>query len=363
MGPVIRLNSTVARAVLDFVAAAGGPTTALRDEAGILPADLASSRRLLDLDQIVILLNAAARELGDDAFGLHVGASFGLATLGPFSYAVLNAPTVETGLANLARYLPALAQGLGTSSLGLDGETATLEIPPIGSADPIALRHLVEGSLVILVRMMRRLRGPDWQPIDVSLQHDAPADTREHAALICPRLRFGCAVASIRFEAGDLRAEVPGADRYLLPIAERQLQDALEPTEDSDPWLREVEILVASRVCDGHPAIRSVASQLGLSVRSLQRRLEERGVLYRDLVARVRLQLARRYLEESASDLEEIAFLLGYAELSAFDHAFRRWTGETPRAFRRKARNAAKLALRETPRGRSPGRPGTRQGA
>lgn len=355
--PAIRLNSTLASTVLDFVAGAGGPTAALRDEAGILPADLASSRRLLDLDQIVTLLNAAARELGDNEFGLHVGARFALATLGPFSYAVLNAPTVGVGLANLARYFPALVQGLGMPPLEVDGETATVAIPPIGSADPIALRHLVEGGLVILVRMMRRLRGADWQPIDVSFQHDAPADTREHARLICPRLRFGCATASIRFDAGDLRAEVPGADRYLLPIAERQLQDALEPMEDSDPWLSGVEILVASRVCDGHPAIRSVASQLGLSVRTLQRRLEERGVLYRDLVARVRSQLAHSYLEESASELEEIAFLLGYSELSAFDHAFRRWTGETPRAFRRKAGSRARSELP----GAAPGRPSSRR--
>jgi len=137
---------------------------------------------------------------------------------------------------------------------------------------------------------------------------------------------------------------VPGADRYLLPIAERQLQDALEPKAGSDPWLRDVEILVASRVCDGHPAIRSVAAQLGLSVRTLQRRLEEHNILYRDLVARVRFQLARRYLEETSNDLEEIAFLLGYSELSAFDHAFRRWTGQTPRGFRQKARAPTRAA-------------------
>ena len=344
MRPTIRINSSVARAVLEFVAAAGGPARALRDEAGITAADLANPRRLLDLGQVVILFNATARELNDDALGLHVGASFELATLGPFSYAVLNAPTVAVGLANFDRYSAALVHGLGTLLLEVRGETARLQMPRIGSAEANALRHLAEAGLVMLVRMMRRLRGPDCQPRAVSFQHDAPADTRQHAALICPRLRFGCAVASIRFDARDLRAEVPGADRYLLPIAERQLQDALEPTPGADPWLRNLEILVASRVCDGHPAIRSVAPQLGLSVRTLQRRLDERGIVYRDLVARVRFQLARRYLEETSNDLEEIAFLLGYSELSAFDHAFRRWTGQTPRGFRQKARAPMKIA-------------------
>ncbi|MCP5045050.1 MAG: AraC family transcriptional regulator, partial [bacterium] len=98
MAPIIRVNSNVARAVLEFVAAAGGPARSLRDEAGITAADLANPRRLLDLDRVVVLFNASARELGDDALGLHVGTSFGLATLGPFSYAVLNAPTVGVGL-------------------------------------------------------------------------------------------------------------------------------------------------------------------------------------------------------------------------------------------------------------------------
>ncbi|MCP4243026.1 MAG: AraC family transcriptional regulator, partial [bacterium] len=173
MRPVVRMNSNVARAVLEFVAAAGGPASSLRDEAGITPADLANPRRSLEVARLVNLLNAGARELGDDALGLHVGASFELATLGPFSYAVLNAPTVGVGLANLARYSAALAQGLGTPSLEVRGETARLALPRFGSADANALRHLSEGGLVVLVRMMRRLRGPDWQPHEVSFQHDA----------------------------------------------------------------------------------------------------------------------------------------------------------------------------------------------
>jgi AraC-like DNA-binding protein len=198
---------------------------------------------------------------------------------------------------------------------------------------------------MVLVRMMRRLCGQDWLPSEASFQHDAPDDHSEHAALICPRLHFMSPATEIRFDAECLHRKVANSDRHLLPIVERQLADALQEGGDPDIWLREVELLIARRVCDGHPNLPSVADQLGLSVRSLQRRLEERGIAYRDLVAHVRTQLARRYLAKSSTPLIEIAFLLGYSELSAFDRAFRRWTGQTPMEYRRATKSSKKRKI------------------
>ena len=125
------------------------------------------------------------------------------------------------------------------------------------------------------------------------------------------------------------------ADRTLLPIVEQRLQEVLTSPPGEDPWLAALRIQIASRLCDGHPKLADVAPDVGLTPRTLQRRLAEQGVVYRDLVQEARRRLALEYLEQSDTDLTEIAFLLGYSELSAFAHAFRRWTGSTPGAARR----------------------------
>jgi AraC-like DNA-binding protein len=189
-----------------------------------------------------------------------------------------------------------------------------------------------------LLALIRRLAGEAWRPLELALRHAEPPSTHAHESLDASRIRFSQPADAIRLAARDLGREVPGANRYLLPIAERQLEDVLSERVTPDAWLSEVEILIGKQICDGHPHIRGLAPQLGLSVRTFQRRLREREVVYRDLVADVRRQLARRYLEETRTDLEEIAFLLGYSELSAFDRAFRRWIGRSPSEHRRATR-------------------------
>ena len=135
-----------------------------------------------------------------------------------------------------------------------------------------------------------------------------------------------------------LSREVRNADRSLLPVVERRLQEVLRAEPGAEPWLAALRVEVASRLCDGHPSLADVAPDLGLSVRTLQRRLAERGLVYRDLVQGTRRQLALEYLERGDTDLTEVALLLGYAELAAFAHAFRRWTGASPGAHRRARR-------------------------
>jgi AraC-like DNA-binding protein len=136
-------------------------------------------------------------------------------------------------------------------------------------------------------------------------------------------------------DAALLDRSVPGADRGLLPIVERHLQELLA-SKDGGGWIDEVRNAIAEALCDGAPTIRVVAKRLGASVRTLQRRLGEHDVVFTTLVEDVRREVAMRYLADGKAELTEIAFLTGYSELSAFGRAFRRWTGSTPLAARKR---------------------------
>jgi len=127
--------------------------------------------------------------------------------------------------------------------------------------------------------------------------------------------------------SGTMRAEGPARVLEVVRTG---------PPERAGDWLEQVRRTIASSVCDGQPRIGGVARRLGLSVRTLQRRLGERGVAFRAVVEDVRRELAVRYIADRRTPLTDVAFLVGYSELSAFGRAFRRWTGSSPLAMRRR---------------------------
>ena len=342
-----RVRAGLVTAVLQFVAGAGGDPARVRAAAGLREGDLLDPERMLELDPVAAILVSAAEELEDPAFGLHLGANFDLGALGLVTYAVLNASTVEIGLNNLVRYLGTLVEGVGAelaTSRGVSVLRASLE-----GAEPEALRHIFEGGLLLLLRMLRRLLGDaDWRPSGVAMVHAAPSDTAEHVRLFGVEPSFAQPSNEIRFDASVLLIHVSGADRSLLPVVEQRLQEVLGAEPGDEPWLAKLRVQIASRLCDGHPSLPGVAPGIGVSARTLQRQLAERGLVYRELVQQARCRLALQYLERTDTDLTEIAFLLGYSELSAFAHAFGRWTGGSPGAHRRthRARGRAPAGLR-----------------
>jgi len=306
---------------------------------GLREADLADPDRLLDLERVLRLTQAAAEAVGDDCLGLHLGASWDLGGLGVLSYAVLNAPTVGTGLRNLDRYGRSHVQG-GRITLAREGREAQLRYV-LEVADRELARQHVESAAVVGLRIVRRLAGDTWRPRRVVFGHVRPRDAAEHARIFgCPVRFGGDEQLLMSFDAADLERPVAGADRRLLPIIEQHL-DKLLDIDVKAALVQDVRSVLAQVLCDGNPTIRLVAKRLGMSVRTLQRRLDGHDVVFRDLVQEIRRELAERYLAERSANLTEVAFLLGYSELSTFDRAFRRWTGSTPVAARRSLRAAA----------------------
>lgn len=320
------------------MASRGGSPQRVLGLAGLQAANLGDPDRMVELARLNALYEAAARETGDDTFGLHLCLSWDLSRVGTLCYAVLNAPTVGTGLRNLARYGRANLQA-GRIGFTVRGPEAHLSYELDG--DPELCRQHTEGAGVLSLRIVRRLVGETWRPLRVLFGHRRPADTTEHQRVFGAPISFGEGTnATIVLDATHLDRAVPGADRRLLPIVERHLDRVLAADPD-DLWLQRVRNAIAEALCDGNPTIRMTASRLAMSVRTLQRRLDERGVVFKALVAQIRCDLAHRYLAGRSADLTEVAFLLGYSELSAFDRAFRRWTGSTPLETRKSLRAAA----------------------
>jgi len=199
-------------------------------------------------------------------------------------------------------------------------------------------RHQIEFWLTAVVRLCRQLTHRRLIPTRVRVAHRRTSiPTKLKSFLGCP-IEFGCSVDEVTF-AGSVRfAPIVSADPHLNRLLTAYCEAALAKREQSPAILRSnLENEITQLLPQGEARAEDVARRLGMSHRTLARRLASEGLSFSIILDELKADLAKRYLRDDDLPMSEVARLLGYAEASAFTHAFRRWTGMTPRQFRLKS--------------------------
>ncbi|MFL6229042.1 MAG: AraC family transcriptional regulator [Pyrinomonadaceae bacterium] len=331
-----RVSTVQSKAVLKIAAAVG--------EAGLDPAELyravrfdpaalADPDRRIPFAQLVALYEHGARLTNDAAFGLHIGERVSPTMFDVLGYVVTNSLTLGEAFARLARFHAIWTDGASYKLTTHDGE-ARLSYEYAGDICG-ARRHDCEMSFATPVVFMRRIAELDWHPHAVSFQHDVPADTTEHRRLFRAPILFSQPRNEMVFDAALLKLPLLQADPSLCAVLDRHAEELLARLPRGGDAGTCVRRLLAEGLGAAVPSLTSVARQLGLSPRTLQRKLNEEGTSWKDLLDEVRRNLSERYLREHEMAICEVAYLLGFSESSAFHRAFRRWTGSTPSEFRR----------------------------
>jgi AraC-like DNA-binding protein len=280
------------------------------------------------------ILKEAARVTGDDCFGLHFAESFHPKNIGPLAYVALNSPTIGTGIQNVERYLhvwDSSAKWFFTT----EGNRGYIRyvLSDVG-VEP--LRQSNEHGMTIVVNTLRMMVGSQWAPLEVQFAHEAPERTTEHHRIFRAPVLFGCETNALVIELAFTQREVPAADQQLYQIMKQYLDQVLKDMPREDSLIGSIRKAIAESMRDGDPKLARVAKKLAMGPRTLQRRLREYGSDFKKLVEDTRQRFAVSYLKDRKNTLTEIAFLLGYSELSAFNRAFKRWTGSTPLDYQRK---------------------------
>jgi AraC-like DNA-binding protein len=280
----------------------------------------------------IALWEELPRRTGDDAFGLHVAQREPRATHEVIEHVMRHAPTLGECYRRFMRY----------QRLGHDSGSYLLEVdPPVARLvhawpGPGALpRHLNEFVVAMLLVLGRRYLHEEWSPIEVSFPHPEPADTRELRRLFRAPLRFGRPASELVFDRALLERPSRSADPSLGAVLDRYAQLLLEQLPAQDGFMDQVRRAVLKSLDAGVPEAEDLARQMGLSRRSFFRRLKEQGTSYHQLTDELRRDLTLRHLRDGRLSLSEIAFVLGYSEVSTFHRAFRRWTGQSPKAYQR----------------------------
>ena len=316
------------------IAAAGADAEKVFRRAGLDLEEIKDPTRWVHQEQYRRVLDLASEATGDDCFGLHVGAGFDLRNYGILGYAALNSETLGAAATSLVRYFGVMRQG-ARFTLKVEAETASIRFQVV-KGSPEVPRHEAELALARLCKGIRDIVGPRWAPRRVHFAHHRQSGLAEHECFFGIEPRFGMEANRLVLDRADLQRCNPAADQRLYQILENRLQ-ALLPEQDQDDLIFKVREEVAEALAEG-AALNAVAKRLGLGARTLQRRLRECGLAYNDIVEQMRQQEAYRHLRHEELQISEIAFRLGYSEVSAFDRAFRRWSGTSPLAFRQAAR-------------------------
>lgn len=321
--------------LLAFAAKTGLNRARLMLGAGLTDAELRAPDSRVPFSKFVALWQLIARlsSPSDPEFGVRWGASLRVRDWGLLGYAMSYSETLASALRRLARYSPILADGLHLELQPSDSNHRVTV--SVSDALPGAgLPYPVVGRLAALVAACREITGVDVIPSEVTVAYPQPHITAEHRRFFRGSLRFDQPVSGVAFFERDLRLPVLRADEtlagYLSDHAVEVLRGLVAGTETRE----RVRTAIWALLSEGRPRLEAVAAVLRVSPRTLQRRLAEEGSSLHVEVEHIRKTMAIATLRDRSIPIDDVAFVLGYAEPSTFYRSFKRWTGKTPRQYR-----------------------------
>jgi AraC-like DNA-binding protein len=336
------VSLTLTRGMIRYAVARGASLERLCAAAGITPGRLASPDERITGEQSHRAWQEAVAATGDPDFGLHLGELTQPAGLGLVGFVMLSATEFETALQSLLRYTNLLTDGV-RGTLSVRGAEAVVQLSPVSDlVNPMlaAPRQRIETTFSALLSLAFALTGRALPVRAVEFLHPAPPGTTEHRRIFRAPVAFSRPANRLVFDAAALRWPLVEAQPALRQALETQAAEMLARIDQSETWFARVQREIARHLRETVPDLAFVARALGVGARTLQRHLGAEGVSFRDALDRVRETLARRHLASPGVTVDEVSFLLGFSEPSAFHRSFKRWTGLTPQAYRAQAAQA-----------------------
>ena len=314
------------------------PNEALR-EAGLTRAMLADPEHRVPADAAVALLERAAQESGSNTFGLRMAESRPLSNCGAVSLLITHQSTLREALTTLVHFRHAINESLAMQME--DAGKMVIVREEVISASPA--RQSIELALGVLSRLCSALLGPRWRPHSVNFQHEPPAELSLHRRVFACPIDFGSEFNGVVVAAADLDIPNPSADPTMARYARRFVESL--PGAQEPSVVLEARKAIYLMLPSGRATSVGVAQGLGLSVRSMQRQLDDIGVSFSDLLNEVRRDLARRYMQNAQYSVGRVSELLGYSTPGSFTRWFASQFGCAPAQWRQQHTGGARQAM------------------
>jgi AraC-like DNA-binding protein len=328
-------STQLARSVLlllDYAARQGMDRERLMQVAGLSAGDVDDPDARVRTASMLKLWREVIDAQDDPVLGLHVGSSISAKQLGLVGYAMYHSDTLQGALNRFARYGRILSDAIQFEIADTEEQVVFIwQMPP----SLVALRHPVETGVTLVVSIGREITGAELAPTSVELPSPRPEAVAPYRSMFrCP-VAFDRPLASVTFSRAQLQLPTQAPDPTLIGYLDDLAAITLAPLEESDEnMVAAVRRALWTMLPGGRPDLWRTAAGMGVSARTLQRRLGEEGSSFSRVLDELRRDLSDELLSDRKLSVAEVAFLLGYSEPSAFQRAFRRWRGVSPRRFR-----------------------------
>lgn len=326
-----RVLAGVTQMLLRTAAGEGLDRAALLSAAGLTEDQLADRDAYIDLDAHLALADEMVRHRPGVNLGLRALQHLSPATMGVLGYVIANNTDLRGALADFTRF-----QHLVTDTVDWRltiHDQAIIEV--VAHPRLSRLGHPIETMVGAWVALGRALTGVSWTPRSLQYQHAPLGDPAEHERFFGVPVAFEAPVNALCLDAAVLAFQVRGARPALRVPLMQHAEARLHADAGTPPVAERLRTALSELVPAGDASQRAAARRLGLSERTLSRRLHGERTSFGAILDQVRRDLALGWLDDPSLAVYEIAFLLGYSEPSTFHRAFKRWTGTTPHAYRR----------------------------
>jgi AraC-like DNA-binding protein len=305
---------------------------------GLRPEDFDDPDRLLPFESFVAAWEYVAAAPGSEDVGLRVGQLSQPRLLGALGYAMVHASSGIAAIRLFERFRR-LASDTLAPKIDIDDDHVVFHL--VWPARVARIVPFADAAFMGQLTLLRELCGlPGSAPLAVEAfyQCPRPSGADRSRVLGCPT-HFGCPETRFVLRREPLERPLPRTDPALFHYLERHAAAVAAGLPTNTELSARVRRLVTDSLRGGEPTQARTAKALGMSERTLQRRLRDEGTTFARIVDGTRRELSEHYLSEPNVAAFEVAFLLGYSEPSAFHRAFRRWTGMTPQEYRQRASN------------------------
>jgi AraC-like DNA-binding protein len=304
-------------------------------KAGLTAQQIEDPDARLEIRRQIKFLNLVAAALNDDLFGFHLAQNFDFRKTGLVHYVIASSDTLNEAIRRIVRYSSIVNEGIRLTQR--EGKGIGLAFEYVGVSRHLD-RHQIEFWMAALMRSFRQLTHRRLTAAKVTFIHQRRATPELRSFYGC-EIRFGADMDETTFPGSIRNIPLVSADLYLNKLLIRYCEEALaHRNTNRNPFGTRVENAISVILPHGKADMSEVARKLGMSRRTLARRLESEGLSFTEVLTALRSDLARRHLADQELSISKIAWLLGYSDVSAFSNAYKRKTGMPPGRVRRRLR-------------------------
>jgi AraC-like DNA-binding protein len=315
----------IIRDIIYGAVARGADLGTLCDKLNLNPFDLNDSDQKIDFKPAYLSWEYALKMTADPLLGLHIGESTSPSIMGLVGHLMQSCSSLKTAFESVCDYSE-IATDMFQYKMKQSGEEVSLQFEPHSvwmATSPISARQAVEQAMAGTLHAFFLLSGVRVYPERTNFSFRRNGYAKEYERVFKSPLHFQTKHNELIFHRSQLDIAVLSYDRSLFVVFDKLLKD--KKAKESERVKDQLRRIIINEFKGQIPAIEILASQLHLTVRSLQRKLKEEGVSFRELSGRIRNEVASQLLNSKALKVKEVARLLGYSEASAFRRASKKW--------------------------------------